>query len=309
MATTSDYFRYFPGNPLAAVWGLRLTASGHTHIAPGVAYPAVKHPSDHHFTWRAGRELNALQVVLITDGRGILETRGLSYTIRPGDAFLVLPRGWHRYRPDPETGWVESWMEVEGPVVRRLLRAGVLSQRQMVRGGSAVDSLESALTTLHTLASASDTGADPSLSAAAYGVLAAWDNLGRPRTPHLSRVQRSVLEAERHINTHLAEPISIAALAKRVGVAYSQFRQAFREQTGFSPWQYVLRLRLAKVRQALAHEEDAKLEEISQRFGFSSAFHLSVTFKRVYGISPSVWRQQSADASPQKPPAGRTHLD
>ena len=307
-ATPSDYFRYFPGNALAPVWGLRLTASGHTHIVPGIVYPPVKHPSDHHFTWTEGRELDALQVVLITDGSGCLETNSQRSEIKAGQAFLVLPGLWHRYRPDPATGWVESWMEVEGPLVRRLLRAGVLSQRQMVRGGSAVGQLESALATLHTLASATDDGADPSLSSAAHGVLAAWDNLGRTRAPHLSRVQKSVLEAERQINTHLAESINIAALARRVGVAHSQFRKAFREQTGFAPWQYVLRLRLAKVRQALANDEDAKLEEIAQRFGFSSAFHLSATFKRVYGISPSTWRQQLLEASRQPAPTGRIPL-
>jgi len=67
-------------------------------------------------------------------------------------------------------------------------------------------------------------------------------------------------------------------------------RRAFRAQTGFAPWQYVMHLRLTRARRLLA-SSDAKLDEVAARVGFSSGFHLSFAFKRAFGQSPDTWRQ------------------
>lgn len=289
-ASRPNYFRYFSPGAGPADWGLALTAAGFTRIAPGADYPPVRHPTDHHFDWRHGRTLRALQIVQITAGRGTLETRTGRRTIRAGHAFLLPPGLWHRYRPDPATGWEESWLEVTGPVVRQLIRAGVFSPQALLREGGLVHGLEPALEAVHALARAAGPGFDPELAAAAYRVLVAWERLGRAR-PVRSRLQASVQSAEQYLGEHLTEPVNIAALARRLGVAYSHFRRAFKAHTGYAPWQYVLQLRLAHARRALA-AGDATLDEVAARFGFSSAFHLSAAFKRVHGLAPDHWRRQ-----------------
>ena len=87
---------------------------------------------------------------------------------------------------------------------------------------------------------------------------------------------------------------ALDALARRLGVAYSHFRRAFKQHTGYAPWQYVLSLRLAHARRALA-STDCTLDEIAARLGFSSAFHFSAAFKRACGVAPSDWRRQLAN--------------
>lgn len=284
------YFRYFTAGQTARAWGLALTASGFTRIAPGSDYPPVRHPDDHHFDWSQGRTLDALQLVLITAGRGHFETRSQRRTIEAGEAFVLLPGIWHRYRPDPDTGWEESWLEVTGPQIASLRRAGVLSPRHLVRSGGIEGGLEQALAHVHELARNQGPDSEPELSAAAYRVLAAWNQLRAPRsTP--SRLQGAVLAAQQHFADHLAEPVNVAALARQLGVAYSHFRRAFKTHTGYAPWQYVLQLRLAHARRALA-TGDTTLEEIAMRFGFSSAFHFSAAFKRAQGVAPDHWRKQ-----------------
>ncbi|MBM3853557.1 MAG: hypothetical protein FJ399_10425, partial [Verrucomicrobia bacterium] len=130
----TDYFRYFAVAPDQRRWGLGLTGVGHTVVKPGSAYPPGRHPDDHQFDWRHGRVLHAMQIVLITGGQGWYESKAMGRRrVEAGTAFVLLPKVWHRYRPDLASGWVESWIEVQGPVVDNLLRSKVFSPASAVQ--------------------------------------------------------------------------------------------------------------------------------------------------------------------------------
>jgi hypothetical protein len=92
-------------------WGIHLSAIGHTAITAGQEYPPRRHPSGRAFAWERGRVLPALQLVLIRSGRGEIEWTRERHRIAAGQGFLLLPGQWHRYRPDPATGWEEDWFE------------------------------------------------------------------------------------------------------------------------------------------------------------------------------------------------------
>lgn len=284
-----NYFRYFSPTPDVSAWGLGVTAAGYTVVPPGAIYPPARHPADHDFDWERGRRLGALQVVLISAGGGWFESQATGRKrIAGGSAFVVLPAVWHRYRPDTRTGWTESWMEVRGPVVARLRRQGVLAAGSAVRRAVESSGLDEALETLHARARAAGGGFDAELAARAMLVLAAWARIGSAR-PEESPAVRAVVEAERYLATHHAKPVNVAALARRLGVAYSHFRKQFRQHTGYAPWAYVVRLRLVQAKRLLA-DETLKLEEVAEQLGFSSAFHLSHAFKSTFGEAPAHWR-------------------
>ncbi len=286
-----DYYRYWPTPRAGAAWGVAVTGAGRTHVPPGSPYPPARHPADHHFEWSRGRVLEALQVVLITAGHGRLELRGARpQVVRAGTAFVLFPRVWHRYRPDPATGWDESWVELRGPTLRRLLRTGALHPKAPVLTGALATGLEQALEAVHARARHPQPGYDPEMAAQGLAVLAAC-HAAQQAPARASRITRAVAEAERHLAEHLPEPLDMAQLARRLGVAYSHFRKAFKAHTGYAPWQYMIRLRLSHARRILA-ASDATLEEVAVRVGFSSGYHLSAGFKQAYGIAPDPWRRQ-----------------
>ncbi len=295
----ADYFRYFPLAREASAWGLAVTAAGFTRIRPHSLYPPARHPADHQLDWSRGRVLEALQIVLITAGRGQFERRGAKpQTIEADTAFMLFPGVWHRYRPDPATGWEESWVEVSGESVDRLRNRKILSAKSPVVHNAVAAGLEGALEAVHARARQPPPGFDPELSARGLAVLAAWQHAGLAEHRE-TRMARAVAAAERHLAESLAEPVNVAQLARRLGVAYSHFRRAFKNHTGYAPWQYMLHLRLAQARRQLAGS-DATIDEVAGRLGFSSAFHLSAAFKQAYGTAPALWRRRFSPGASAK---------
>lgn len=296
MTTSAErYARYFPLAPEHERWGLAVTGAGFARIKPGAPYPAPGHPADHALDQKRGRVLEAFQIVLIAKGGGWFETAtGGEQRLAAGDAFAVLPKVWHRYRPDPETGWEESWVELQGPVMDKLRRAKVLSAGAALRRGALAAGLEEALHAVHALARTARPIFDPELSALALRVVATWQKATAARA-EAPRLSRAVGEAERFLADHLGEPVNVEDLAKKLGVSYPHFRRAFKAHTGFAPWRYVLHLRLSHARRLLV-TTDRSLEEIGGGLGFSSAFHLSAAFKQAFGMAPDHWRRKFATA-------------
>jgi AraC-like DNA-binding protein len=286
-----NYFRYFATPPETAAWGLAVTAAGFTRIAPRAPYPPSQHPVDHELSWEHGRVLDALQLVLITRGRGVFESRATGVCeIGEGAAFAILPGTWHRYRPDKDTGWDESWMEVRGPLVEKLLRSGVFVAKHAVRGDVLRAGMELALGQVHAHSRNGAPGFSAPRTAAAFAVLSAWEQSARERPPG-TPLARAVLKAEHFLSEHYAGPVDMRELAARLGVAYSHLRKAFKKHTGFAPWQYVLHLRLSHARRLLASRA-VTLGDAAAQLGFNSEFHLSATFKKAHGLSPREWRRQ-----------------
>jgi transcriptional regulator GlxA family with amidase domain len=87
------------------------------------------------------------------------------------------------------------------------------------------------------------------------------------------------------------ERLSVEQLARELNVSYSSFRQAFKAQTGISPKQYQLQIRLHKAQDFLANTPKS-VGEIADILGFDSAFHLSKQFKDSTGMAPQAWRRR-----------------
>jgi AraC-like DNA-binding protein len=288
----SDYFVYISTTPERARWGVEVLGSGFAMITPRQEYPSPGHPSDHHFDFKKGRTLQALQILFIAEGSGWLQTESRQrQRISAESVVFLLPGVWHRYRPDPNNGWKEHWVELDGWVVRRLIEEGVINSRQCVFQSVESSGVAELFKKLHALLTGRRQYTVPELANTAHELLGLCTELpNAAKTP--SRITGLVRRAEEHLVEHQSENVNLEALAKKLGVGYSYFRRIFREQTGLSPWQYLLRSRLARARRIMTSGEET-LASIAETAGFGSAFHLSSAFKKAHGVSPEIWRKQS----------------
>ena len=89
---------------------------------------------------------------------------------------------------------------------------------------------------------------------------------------------------------HLDEPLTIAELAEHARMSPRTFARRFRETTGDTPHQWLLRQRVLRA-QALLETTDEPVERVAQATGFGAASALRVHFQRQLGTSPQAYRR------------------
>lgn len=91
------------------------------------------------------------------------------------------------------------------------------------------------------------------------------------------------------INAHLADEISLAALARQAGMSQRSFSRHYAQATGLTPARAVERIRVDAARQALL-ESRLPIKRISRRCGFGSEETMRRSFLRLLGATPQDYR-------------------
>jgi AraC family transcriptional regulator len=109
---------------------------------------------------------------------------------------------------------------------------------------------------------------------------------GLPAPRHAGRLSPALLaRATEYVEEHLGEDLPLAALAGAVGLSPYHFARLFRETTGLSPHQYLIRRRVERAKLLLATTERS-LAAIAHDVGFASSSHLATHFRRLVGVTP-----------------------
>ena len=95
--------------------------------------------------------------------------------------------------------------------------------------------------------------------------------------------------AMRMLQDNPAQPWTVAALAREIGVSRATLARRFTEQVGEPPMTYLTGWRLGLAADLL-RDHESTVGAIASEVGYGSAFSLSTAFKRVWGISPTQYR-------------------
>jgi AraC family transcriptional regulator len=92
-----------------------------------------------------------------------------------------------------------------------------------------------------------------------------------------------------YIQTYLDTDLSLDDLAQQAQMSTYHFCRLFKQSTGESPNQYIVRLRVEEAKRLLK-ETNFSVLEVALAVGYNSPSHLAVQFKRLMGMSPSAYR-------------------
>jgi AraC-like DNA-binding protein len=99
-------------------------------------------------------------------------------------------------------------------------------------------------------------------------------------------------EVVRIIEEMLTEPLSIATLAKEVGMSRYHFLRTFQRTIGETPYRYVLSRRLVFVAKRLSSTSENVLDA-ALACGFGDLSEFTRRFRARFGITPAMYRQRT----------------
>lgn len=108
----------------------------------------------------------------------------------------------------------------------------------------------------------------------------------------IGRTEPRVGQAIRLMEHHIDQPLSIGAIAAKVGVSTRTLETLFRQSVKASPGAYYLSLRLKAARR-LVVDTRLSMADTAVRTGFSSIASLSRAFRRQYGMAPTAARRRA----------------
>jgi AraC-like DNA-binding protein len=275
-------------------WGFYINNLGRASVDKNIEYPSKGHPGSHMFTWEKGRTLDEFHFVLITEGEGEFESKETGKKkILPGDGFLLFPGVWHRYRPNKKTGWSERWVGFSGPIAKQFLSNGFFKSQSPVISKCNRSTVLGYFDSLFQLFEDEPFGYQRLASGICMQLMAELYNIQQTSSSE-DYLNQMVSQTKHLMYNKINETLNLEAIASEFGVSYSKFRIDFKKQTGTSPLQYHLSLKIEKSKQMLLRTKLSQ-KEIAYSLGFESDFYFNRLFKQKTGITPKQFRNQLED--------------
>lgn len=225
--------------------------AGEEACAPGHSFgPAVRKYTLIHYVLR---------------GKGTLYARGGVHPVRAGQAFVILPEEVTTYTADEEDPWLYRWIGFDGALSARFGELPpVLTLPEMVFGRM-----------MHL--SARPATAEYLLVSELFSLYAYLFADGPGGSPHVRRV-------ENYIRSNYMNPIRVEQIAAELNLDRRYLSRLFKETTGISMQDFLIRVRLEEAERLLL--QGSSVKEAARLTGYEDVSNFSRMFKKRMGRSP-----------------------
>ncbi len=100
-----------------------------------------------------------------------------------------------------------------------------------------------------------------------------------------------LVKAIDYMRTYYSSNITIDDISREIFLSPSHFKRVFKMKTGITPYQFLIKLRIDKVKQLLAME-GYSIDEAAMICGFANSGHLATVFRRSEGMTPSEYKKK-----------------
>ncbi|WP_195724348.1 AraC family transcriptional regulator [Paenibacillus monticola] len=233
----------------------------------------------------------------VLDGVGTFQSGNISQTCTAGDTFVIFPGSLFSYQADLNTPWHYVWVGLQGDIAQQLLsEVGITRDKPLIH----IEDTSELYRFYERIRLSFQQSAYPRLeSLEASGWL-------RLLLHHFGLVNRSILpvhplempdvidrqidQAIRWISLQFYQQISIDHMASTLGYHRAHLSKVFKQKTGLSPKQYLLKVRMDKAKDLLGGS--LTIDQVSSSVGFNDALYFSKQFRKWSGMSPSEFRNK-----------------
>lgn len=94
-----------------------------------------------------------------------------------------------------------------------------------------------------------------------------------------------------YLSQHYQEKISLDQIAQNMYLSTFYISKIFKSETGDTPINYLINLRMEKARELLEDQEHLSIQDVAAAVGYEDAYHFSKLFKKHFGVAPSKWEK------------------
>ncbi|TVY06688.1 AraC family transcriptional regulator [Paenibacillus cremeus] len=230
-------------------------------------------------------------VHFVVAGKGVFRSRGRDYRLEKGQSFFIFPGELVSYGSDEHEPWAYRWVGFKGARADEYLQQLEISQHQPVTAAKQQRRMAALYHQIERTLQAAKPGTD--MQAGAYLRLLfaeyAQDQAGEAvQNEESSIIVQQVEQAIRWLTLQYYQPISIEQMAQSLGYHRTHLSKMFKQHTGMSPMQFLLKIRMERAKLLL--QEPLTIEQVASSVGFSDALYFSKQFKKWFGKSPSDYR-------------------
>jgi len=231
-----------------------------------------------------------LQLVMVHSGEMTVWIDGVAHHAPANTVSILLPGHEERFAFAQENETHHSWLHASIPCLSSEIRARFAllpwplpltpTMQQLTR-----DMLTMRTTLLPT--------AREILKAMAMHMLWLYIGEGEMQMKHQLMISHPAVEqAQRFIQQHLNEPITLAKLAQVVAVSPAHLVRLFRAQLHTTPMAYLWNQRVAKGFELL-EQTGLTVNTIAERCGFQTRYHFSRRVRQTIGYGPQEVRRRT----------------
>ena len=286
-----NFYKYIQVNQSFNYKDLIVVNAGHTKVLPNSAYPATNHPSHHNFNFHLGRVIDEYQIIYISEGYGVFESKSQKkIKINPGTIIFLFPGEWHRYKPDKKCGWTENWIGFKGDVTLLTNSSSLISIETPIIEIGLQDNILKTFYNIFDLVQADFTGAEYTISGAANYLLGLILTHRKRMSMKIStKTDEIIMKAKVRLEENYDSGISMEEIAEELNISYVWFRTYFKKHTGFSPYEYLLNIKINNAK-ILLQSTNYSVKEIATLSGFNSQYQFSKIFKLKTGKPPTEYK-------------------
>lgn len=226
------------------------------------------------------------------EGQGVIEMDGASVPLKKGECIVTFPGQQRTERADAQDPWAFLWISLQGESAGHFFEKMGLTPEAPVLPNCGRSNIPTLMDQIVDMADAMGYQDDFMLGAKLFAFFDAClrfrQEMGQP-----SRTGSSGGYAEQavyYLNMHYTRTdLTVAELAKQLGLNRSYLYEVFKAETGVSPQEYLTRLRIRK---------SCELLQLPQVTAASAAYSVgyepsvfSKAFKRTMGMTPAQYKR------------------
>lgn len=222
-------------------------------------------------------------LLLIVQGSIFLTVPNHSYIVTPGNVLLIDMQHPHIYGTHSGTHPELYWMHFNGTPMRQLYPYITSDSNTHVFPADS-NFIFQFSNLIKDLASCQGQPPEMVVSAEIYQLLS------QLKTPARQHTVLSIDPAINYIRRHYFEAITLTMLSSMVHMSIPHFSARFKQETGISPYAYVIDVRLAAANYMLISSSQS-VEAIASEVGFKSTSSFIKSFARKYKKTPGQLRR------------------